>query len=217
MTHPAFDPRRFSQRHRFGRRGFAHRGLGGLGATALGFLLANEAQPVDLPPPPVARVKRAIWLFMGGGPSQLELFDYKPGLAARFNEDLPPSIRGDQRVTGMTAGQARFPVAPSPFGFVQSGQVGTWVSELLPFTAQVIDEIALIKTVSTESINHEPAILNISTGSQFPGKPSVGAWLSYGLGRLSDDLPSYVVMTSRFSTTDFVQAVPVRTSRERHP
>jgi uncharacterized protein DUF1501 len=199
-----------SQRPMFDRRSFLRHGLGGLGATALTCLLSEQG--VAAPPGPtlVPRAKRAIWLFMGGGPSQLDLFDYKPGLAERFDQDLPESVRGQQRLTGMTSKQSRLPLAPSRFAFQQAGQSGAWVSELLPYTRGIVDDIAIIKTMSTESINHELAMSNINTGSQLPGKPSLGAWLSYGLGRVQDDVPTYVVMTSSFSTKSFVQAIPAR-------
>jgi uncharacterized protein (DUF1501 family) len=156
------------------------------------------------------KVKRAIWLFMGGGPSQLDLFDYKPGLRKHFDEDLPDSVRSGQRLTGMTGNQDRLPIAPSTFAFQQAGQSGAWVSEILPNTQRIVDDLAIIKTVSTESINHELAMSNINTGSQLPGKPALGAWLSYALGRVHDDMPAYVVMMSSFSTRSFVQAVPTR-------
>jgi uncharacterized protein (DUF1501 family) len=147
---------------------------------------------------------------MGGGPSQLDLFDYKPGLADRFDQDLPDSVHHGQRLTGMTSQQARLPVAPSRFSFKQCGQSGAWLSELLPYTQRIVDDIAIVKTVSTESINHDLAMSNINTGSQLPGKPSLGAWLSYGLGRLQDDVPAYTVMTSRFSSKDAAQAIFAR-------
>lgn len=196
-----------------GRRTFLRHGMAGLGMSALTSLLSRSAGAADSAPPGpnfAPKARRAIWLFMGGGPSQLDLFDYKPGLAERFNEDLPESVRNDQRLTGMTSQQGRFPLAPSRFAFQQAGQSGAWVSELLPFTQRVVDRMAIIKTVSTESINHDLAMSNISTGSQLPGKPSLGAWLSYGLGRIQDDMPTYVVMTSRFSTRRSVQSIPAR-------
>ena len=192
-----------------GRRSF----LSGLGASALTYLLADSARAADdaaRGPDFAPKAKRAIWLFMAGGPSQVDLFDYKPGLAARFNEDLPASVRNDQRLTGMTSGQARLPLAPSKFTFQQSGESGAWVSELLPWTQRVVDKMAIIRTMSTESINHDLALSNINTGSQLPGKPAMGAWLSYGLGRIQDDMPTYVVMTSRFSTRLSVQSIPAR-------
>ena len=122
---------------------------------------------------------------MNGGPSQMDLFDYKPRMGAMFDKDLPDSIRMGQRLTTMTSGQARFPVAPSKYQFAQHGQAGTWVSELLPWTARLVDDIALVKTVWTEAINHDPAVTYICTGNQLPGRPSLGSWLSYGLGTMN--------------------------------
>jgi uncharacterized protein DUF1501 len=196
-----------------GRRSFLQHGLGGLGASALSYLLAGSARAEEGAPrgPDFApKARRAIWLFMAGGPSQVDLFDYKPGLAERFNEDLPQSVRNAQRLTGMTSGQSRLPLAPSKFAFQQSGQSGAWVSDLLPYTRGIVDDLAIVKTISTESINHDLALSNINTGSQLPGKPALGAWLSYGLGRIQDEMPTYVVMTSRFSTRQSVQSIPAR-------
>jgi hypothetical protein len=195
------------------RRGFLQCGMSGLGASALSFLLAKQARAEGSAPrgPQFApKARRAIWLFMGGGPSQVDLFDYKPGLRGMFGEDLPHSVRGDKRVTEKAAESEKLPIAPSCFAFERGGQSGAWVSELLPQTRRIVDDLAIVKTVTTESINHELALTNINTGSQLPGKPSVGAWLSYGLGRIQDDMPTYVVMTSRFSTKEFVQPIPTR-------
>lgn len=188
-------------------------GLAGLGSSALLSLLSSTAtaathrQPgVDFP----AKARRAIWLFMSGGPSQLDLFDYKPGLAERFNQDLPESVHQGQRLTGMTAQQTRLPIAPSRFAFRQCGQSGAWVSELLPYTQRMVDDLAIIRTVSTESINHDLATSNINTGSPLAGKPSLGAWLSYGLGRLQVDVPPYTVLTSSFSSSEPAQPLFAR-------
>ena len=203
MTHP-------TKPH--GRRAFLQQSAG-LGASALSLLLSQSADADNATPPGphfAPKARRAIWLFMGGGPSQVDLFDYKPGLRELFNQDLPESVLNGQRLTGMTSHQGRLPIAPSRFAFQRSGESGAWVSELLPFTRRIVDNIAIVKSVSTESINHDLAMSNINTGSQLPGKPSVGAWLSYGLGRIRDDMPSYVVMTSKFSTKSFVQAIPAR-------
>ena len=192
------------------RAGLAGLGMAGVGSSALFSLLSRTAGAADsrVPGPNFpAKARRAIWLFMGGGPSQLDLFDYKPGLADRFNQDLPASVHQGQRLTGMTSGQARLPIAPSRFSFRQCGQSGAWLSELLPYTQRIVDDLAIVKTVSTESINHDLAMSNINTGSQLPGKPSLGAWLSYGLGRLQDDVPPYTVMTSSFSTKTSAQAI----------
>lgn len=176
-----------------------------LGSTALATLLASEglsADPVNsalgLPGIPhfAARAKRIIYLCQSGAPSQLDLFDPKPGIAARRGEELPDSIRQGQRLTGMTATQASFPIAPSMFKFAQHGNSGAWLSELLPHTAKIADKLCFIKTVHTEAINHDPAITFLQTGTQLAGRPSLGAWLSYGLGSENQDLPAFVALTS---------------------
>lgn len=156
------------------------------------------------------RARRAIWLAMAGGPSQLDLFDYKPGLAARFDQDLPESVVNQQRLTSMTSQQGRFPIAPSRFRFEQGGQSGAWVSELLPWTRRMVDKLTIIKTVSTEAINHEPAMSAISTGSQLAGKPALGAWLAYALGPIAQEMPAFAVMMSSFSIKTFVQPLGSR-------
>ncbi len=143
------------------------------------------------------KAKRVIYLHQSGGPSQLDLFDYKPELKKNQGIDLPASIRMGQRITGMTSGQATLPVAPSLFSFKQYGQSGAWISELLPHTARIADEITIVKTVNTDAINHDPAITFIQTGSQQPGRPSMGSWISYGLGSENDNLPAFVVMISQ--------------------
>ena len=143
-----------------------------------------------------ARIRRVISLFQSGAPSQLELFDPKPGLEARRGENLPESIRQGQRLTTMTSGQATFPVAPSIFKFAQHGQSGMWFGETLPHMAKYADQWCLIRTLNTEAINHDPAITFAQTGSQLPGRPSIGAWAAYGLGSENADLPAYVVLTS---------------------
>jgi hypothetical protein len=147
---------------------------------------------------------------MSGAPSQMDMWDYKPQMNDMFDEDLPESVVMGQRFTTMTSGQSRFPIAPSIFNFQQHGKTGTWVSELLPHTAGIVDDIALIKTVNTEAINHDPAITYIQTGSQLPGRPSMGAWLSYGLGSMNDDLPGFVVLHSTWSAKRDAQALYAR-------
>ena len=142
----------------------------------------------------VPRAKRVIYLFMAGGPSQIDLFDHKPAIEDLFDKDLPASIRMGQRVTNMTAGQQRFPIAPSIFEFARHGESGTMISELLPHLASIVDELAIIKTVHTEAINHDPAKTMICTGSQLPGKASIGAWVSFGLGGMNPNLPNFVVL-----------------------
>jgi uncharacterized protein (DUF1501 family) len=153
------------------------------------------------------KAKRLIYLFMNGGPSQMDLLDYKPGLTKIYDTDLPDSIRMGQRLTGMTSGQSRFPIAPSKYAFKQHGKSGIWLSELLPHTAKIADDIAVIKSVHTEAINHDPAVTFIQTGSQIPGKPSLGSWLSYGLGSECDNLPAFVVMTPSWSAKRSAQAL----------
>ena len=142
------------------------------------------------------KAKRVIYLFMSGAPSQLDTWDYKPKMKDWYDKDLPDSVRNGQRITTMTSGQKRFPIAPSIFKFNQHGEHGAWVSEILPHTAGVIDDLAVIKTINTEAINHDPAITYIQTGSQLPGRPSAGAWLSYGLGSMNENLPAFVVLHS---------------------
>jgi len=143
------------------------------------------------------KAKRIIYLFMAGGPSQLDLFDYKPLLNQRNGEDLPASVRMGQRLTGMSAYQATLPMAGSLFKFAQHGQNGAWVSELMPWTAKMVDQLCFIKSLHTEAINHDPAITFFQTGSQLAGRPSMGAWLSYGLGSANENLPAFVVLISK--------------------
>jgi hypothetical protein len=142
------------------------------------------------------KVKRVIYLHQSGGPSQLDTFDYKPSLEKLHGTELPDSIRRGQRITGMTSGQSSFPCVKSIFKFAQHGQSGTWVSELLPHTAKIVDDITVIKTMHTDAINHDPAITFIQTGFQQPGRPAMGAWVSYGLGSENQNLPAYIVLLS---------------------
>lgn len=187
-----FDPRSLS------RRAFLGKTAGGLGALALASLDKRVLAHGDTIGPHFApRAKRVIYLFQSGGPSQIDLFDFKPGFRKLHGTELPSSVRGGQRVTGMTAGQASFPVVAPPFDFQRYGEHGTWVSELLPHTASVVDDLCILKGVHTEAINHDPGITFINTGDQNPGKASLGSWLSYGLGSGNRDLPSYVVMLSQ--------------------
>jgi hypothetical protein len=191
----------------------------GIGTAALATLLtpqllAQENDPAKLESYGVikklhvpAKAKRIIWLFMADGPSQLDMWDYKPKLADFFDKDLPPEIRNGQRITTMTSGQSRFPCAPSKFKFAQHGKHGAWVSELLPEMAKVVDDICIVKSMHTEAINHDPAITFIQTGSQIPGRPSLGSWLSYGLGSVNQDLPAYIVLTSRIANGSQTQAL----------
>ncbi|MBI3878527.1 MAG: DUF1501 domain-containing protein [Verrucomicrobia bacterium] len=156
------------------------------------------------------RAKRLIYLHMNGAPSQLDMWDYKPKLQAEFDKDLPDSIRKGQRITTMTSGQARLPVAPSLFEFKQHGKCGTWASELLPWTSKLVDDLAVIRTVHTEAINHDPACTFVMTGSEVPGKASLGSWISYGLGSENNDLPAFVVLTPVWSSGAAAQALFTR-------
>ncbi len=195
------------------RRHFLARSGLGLGGIALGSLLGRDARAADrsgtapsssagLPGLPhfAPKARRVIYLFQSGAPSQLDLFDYKPAIQNRRGLELPDSIRMGQRITTMTSGQKSLPVAPSIFRFDQHGQSGAWLSELLPHTAGVVDEMCLIRSMQTEAINHDPAITFVQTGSQLAGRPSMGAWVAYGLGSMNQDLPTFVVMLSRGRT-----------------
>jgi hypothetical protein len=156
------------------------------------------------------KAKNIIYLHMVGGPSQIDLYDYKPKMKEYFDKDLPDSIRKGQRLTTMTSGQARFPIAPSKYKFAQHGKCGMWVSELLPWTSKVVDEMCFIRSMHTEAINHEPAITYIQTGNQVTGRPCLGAWVSYGLGSLNQNLPSFVVLIANPTNREQFQAIAAR-------
>ncbi len=175
----------------FSRRELLTRIGCGLGTAALQALAAPKSFPNFAP-----KAKRVIFLFQAGGPSHLDLLDHKPYMKGRFNEDIPPSIFGTQRITGMVAHQDRFPVMPTMYGFKQYGKSGQWISDLLPETGKVADELCVLRAVHTEAINHDPAITLIQTGSQLPGRPSMGAWIDYGLGSENANLPAFVVLNS---------------------
>ncbi len=186
------------------RRQFLGRGTAGLGVAALASLLrpgllraADGAVGAAHGPHFAPTARRVIYLTQAGAPSQLDLFDPKPGLRERFRQELPDSVRGGQRLTGMTSGQKSFPIAPSPFSFRSHGRSGLGLSELLPHIGSVADEICLVRSMHTEAINHDPAMTLLQTGSQNAGRPSMGSWLSYGLGSENADLPTFVVMISR--------------------
>jgi hypothetical protein len=202
------------------RRQLLGQGARGFGALALAALLGRDVRGAarveskgglpGLPHfPPKAR--RAIYLHMVGAPPQIELFDYKPQMAEWFDKDLPDSIRQGQRLTTMTSGQSRFPIAPSVFKFQQHGQSGAWISELLPYTARMADDIAIVRSMHTEAINHEPAITFIQTGNMIAGRPCIGSWIAYGLGSMNQDLPTFVVMNaSHTHPRANVQAISAR-------
>jgi len=205
------------------RRQFFGRGARGLGLAALASLVGESpvgaATGKDAPaagglsglPHFAPKAKRAIYLHMVGAPPQMELFDYKPKLKEWFDKDLPDSIRMGQRLTTMTSNQTRFPIAPSIFKFQQTGGNGTWVSELLPYTARMVDDIAIVRSLHTEAINHEPAITFIQTGSMVAGRPCMGAWIAYGLGSTNRDLPTFVVLNAMHTHPKAnVQAISAR-------
>lgn len=185
------------------RRHFFGRSATGLGIAALAGLLRKDLEGAGdaLPGLPhfAPTAKRVIYLFQSGAPSQMDLFDYKPRLAEFARQELPDSIRMGQRLTGMTSTQKSFPVAPSVFQFRRHGSSGAWVSELLPRLATVVDDLCFVKSMYTEAINHDPGVTFFQTGFQIAGRPSIGAWLSYGLGSMNQDLPAFVVMISQGS------------------
>lgn len=199
------------------RRHFFQKGGLGLGTAALASLNADAAkaaaggmvsgQVPDYLKKYAPKAKRAVWLFMAGAPCQQDMFDYKPKMEDWFDKDLPESIRQGQRLTTMTSGQKRFPIAPSKFSFNRYGNSGAWVSELLPYTARMVDDLCIIRSMHTEAINHDPAITYICTGSQLPGRPSLGSWLSYGLGSENRNLPAFMVMTPTWTGRSQAQAL----------
>jgi hypothetical protein len=193
------------------RRHFLSRTSAGLGAAALTTLLdSTRLVGAGQRPHRPGRVKRIIWLTQAGAPSQLELFDHKPGLRKLFGEELPDSIRGGQRLTGMTAGQKKFPIAPSAFEFRRRGASGIEWSELLRHTSALADQICVVRSLHTEAINHDPAMTLLQTGHQISGRPSLGAWVSYGLGSANANLPTFVVMISRPSGSTNAQPLHER-------
>lgn len=195
---------------RIDRRDFLTRTGMGLGALALGQLLSPfgaqagtlEDRIMAALPRIAPKAKKVVFLFMAGGPSQFETFDYKPKLAKLQGTHLPDSVRRGQRLTGMSGNQTVLPIASSPYRFAQHGNSRTWVSELLPYTAQVVDELCVIRSMHTEQINHDPAITFFQTGHQLPGRPSIGSWISYGLGSENKNLPAFVVLVSKNASKD---------------
>src|SRR5579863_7970059 len=158
----------------------------------------------------VPKAKHVISLHMVGGPAQMDLYDYKPLMAEYFDKDLPDSVRMGQRLTTMTSGQKRFPVAPSKYRFEQHGKSGMWVSELLPCTARIVDDMCFIRSMHTEAINHDPAISYLQTGNPVTGRPCLGAWASYGLGSLNNNLPTFVVLIAKQTNVEQVEAISAR-------
>jgi hypothetical protein len=199
------------------RRHFLGTGTHLLGTAALASLAGNAlTQPAAAAAPShpfthlAPKAKHVIYLHMVGGPSQMDLFDYKPVMKDWYDKDLPESVRMGQRLTTMTSGQARFPIAPSMYNFEQVGQSGMWISELLPWLKKTADDLVFIRSMHTEAINHEPAITLMQTGNQITGRPCLGAWSSYGLGALNKNLPTFVVMVARSTNTEQVQAISAR-------
>ena len=198
------------------RRQFLSGGKNALGMAALASLvggssvLGGEGDDKPIGPHFPAKAKNVIYLHMVGGPSQMDLFDYKPKMAEYYDKDLPESIRKGQRLTTMTSGQARFPIAPSKYKFEQHGKCGMWLSEMIPNIAKSADDICWIRSLNTEAINHEPAITYMQTGNQITGRPCLGAWVSYGLGSLNKNLPTFVVLVATPSNREQEQAISAR-------
>ena len=204
------------------RRQFLGRGVNAVGWGALASLLADSSAHGETKSLATgkgaalaethfpAKAKNVIYLHMVGGPSQIDMFDYKPKMKDFYDKDLPESIRNGQRLTTMTSGQARFPIAPSMFKFAPQGKSGMVITELLPHMAKVADDLCLIRSMHTEAINHEPAISMMQTGNQISGKPCLGSWASYGLGSLNSDLPSFVVLVAKPTNTEQIQAISAR-------
>jgi hypothetical protein len=204
------------------RRQFLRRGASFVGSAALGMLAPNLFAGIEKQGPVAAKkarpvgpyfapkAKQVIYLHMVGGPSQMDLYDYKPVMHEWYDKDLPESVRMGQRLTTMTSGQSRFPIAPSKYKFAQYGKSGMWVSELLPWTSKMVDDMCFIRSMHTEAINHEPAICYMQTGNQITGRPCLGSWVSYGLGSLNEDLPTFVVLVAQPSNTEQIQAISGR-------
>ena len=196
-----FDPvsrRRFLTEISLGMGSAALASLLGPGRALAGGGASGVGDPPVLGKPHFApRARRVIYLFQSGGPSHLELFDYKPMLEKMHGEEIPETVRGEQRLTGMTSGQGSLPLAGSQFRFAQHGKSGAWISELMPHTAGIVDDLCFVRSMYTEAINHDPAITFFQTGSQLPGRPSIGSWLSYGLGSENQNLPAFSVLLSR--------------------
>jgi hypothetical protein len=193
------------------RRHFLATGGHLLGAAALGSLgqhaMASSAASGLSLTHHTPKAKNVIYLHMVGGPSQIDLWDHKPGMKEWYDKDLPESVRQGQRLTTMTSGQDRFPIAPSKYQFAPAGESGLMVSDLLPWTRKCVDDLTIVRSMYTEAINHEPAITLMQTGNQVAGRPCLGSWASYGLGSLNDDLPTFVVLVARPSNTEQVQAI----------
>src|SRR5690242_5367003 len=209
---PFQDYIRYETRRQFLSKGASFIGSAALASLAPRLVMGNTpgGKNVTIGPHFAPKAKNVIYLHMVGGPPQMDLYDYKPVMAEWYDKDLPDSVRMGQRLTTMTSGQKRFPIAPSKYKFQQHGQSGMWVSEMLPHTARMVDDLCFIRSMHTEAINHEPAITLMQTGNQVTGRPCLGAWASYGLGSLNDNLPTFVVLVARPTNTEQVQAISAR-------
>ena len=219
FSHPLVqDYVRAETRRQFFKRGASFMGAAALGMLAPGLIGAEERKAADANAEGAAlaathfapKAKQIIYLHMVGGPSQMDLYDYKPTMGEWYDKDLPESVRNGQRLTTMTSGQSRFPIAPSMYKFKQHGKAGMWVSELLPWTAKMVDEMCFVRSMHTEAINHEPAICYMQTGNQITGRPCLGSWVSYGLGSMNHDLPTFVVLVAKPTNTEQLQAISGR-------
>ncbi|XZE22109.1 DUF1501 domain-containing protein [Pirellulaceae bacterium SH449] len=221
MIHPLLEEYvRSETRRQFFRRGANALGMAALASLGGGHVFGasdddglsdpNRVGGLGTLPHFAPKAKRVIYLHMVGGPSQMDMFDYKPQMDEWYDKDLPDSIRQGQRLTTMTSGQARFPIAPSKYKFAQHGECGMWVTELLPETAKVVDDLCFIRSMHTEAINHEPAITYMQTGNMVTGRPCMGSWLSYGLGSMNSNLPTFVVLVAQPTNTEQIQAISAR-------
>jgi len=211
--HPLFhDYVRYETRRQFFRRGASFMGAAALGLLAPQFVFGDQKKNASGPIGPYfpPKAKQVIYLHMVGGPPQMDMYDYKPVMESYYDKDLPETVRMGQRLTTMTSGQARFPIAPSKYKFQQHGKSRMWVSELLPWTAKMVDEMCFIRSMHTDAINHEPAICYMQTGNQITGRPSFGSWVSYGLGSMNSNLPTFVVLVAQPSNTEQIQAISGR-------
>ncbi len=204
---------RYETRRQFFRRGASFMGAAALGMMAPRLFGADKKPLADgnfVAPHFAPKAKQIIYLHMVGGPPQMDLYDYKPVMQEYYDKDLPESIRMGQRLTTMTSGQTRFPIAPSKYKFAQHGKGGMWISELLPHTAKMADDMCFIRSMHTDAINHEPAICYMQTGNQITGRPCMGSWVSYGLGSMNKDLPTFVVLVAKPTNTEQIQAISGR-------
>jgi hypothetical protein len=202
---------RFETRRQFLSKGASFIGSAALAALAPRLVMGNTKTDIGPIGPHFApKAKNVIYLHMVGGPPQMDLYDYKPVMGEWYDKDLPDSVRMGQRLTTMTSGQARFPIAPSKYKFARHGKSGMWVSELLPWTSKIVDDMCFIRSMHTEAINHEPAISYMQTGNQITGRPCLGAWASYGLGSGNANLPTFVVLVARPTNTEQIQAISAR-------